>query len=100
MDGYKVDAKTIKWAEKKNRALRRAILEIPGAITSLKKANSAMKKASDACKDFPEGDVMGSYALDIGKILSFLTEDVEDWQNDADQIQLGIFNFKAEEGSE
>lgn len=43
-----------KWAEKKNAALRKALIETATAVTAMKKAEAATKKACKAVKEYDQ----------------------------------------------
>lgn len=49
-----MNSETAKWAEEKNRALRRALNDVSAACAAIRKAEASMKKALSSVKSYQE----------------------------------------------
>ena len=91
---YGIDDGKIKWAEKRVKAMRGALLELPAAVTGMKKASAALRKASKCCKAYSESSAMASLADSLDRTLADFEELSAGWDNDTNAIQMGIVNYR------
>ena len=54
MDMLDIKTESAKWADKKNTALRKALIELATAVTAMKKAEASVKKAQKGVKGFAD----------------------------------------------
>lgn len=93
---FPVNDQNIKWAEKRSKALRGALIEVPNAISALAKAGAAMKKATTSVKAYSEFPEMDSYEDSIRKLESDLEESRRKWEEAENALQLGIIKHRME----
>lgn len=97
---YDIDEKKLVWAQKRVKAMRSAMLEIPAALTALKKAKAAMEKAAKACKSQRESGTMTSIVTGIEGLHKILSDFNEDWTNETNAIWLGVMDYQSRRNEE